>query len=147
MSMIDEHVRATFAGIADILIPDAEGMPAASAVGVHTDTLDRILGLRPDLKDAFLRGIASAAGKDPKAAAQAMNQADAPALSAIGLVASAAYYMSPRVRELIGYPGQERRTFDADAVPEYVSNGMLKVVEDRGPIFRPTPKTVVGGSN
>lgn len=147
MSMIDEHVRATFAGIADILIPDAEGMPAASSVGVHTDVLDRILGLRPDLKDAFMRGIASAAGKDPKAAAQAMNQADALALSAIGLVASAAYYMSPRVRELIGYPGQERRTFDADATPEYVSNGMLKVVEDRGPIFRPTPETVVDGSN
>jgi hypothetical protein len=55
-------------------------------------------------------------------------------------VASAGYYMSPRVRELIGYPGQERRAYDADAAPEYVTNGMLKVVQDRGPIYRPTPK-------
>lgn len=75
-------------------------------------------------------------------AAEALNKEDAAALSAIGLVASAAYYMSPRVRTLIGYPGQERRTYDPDATPEYVANGMLKVVQDRGPIFRPTPSKI-----
>ena len=136
----DRIDRDVFAAIADILIPDAEGMPAASAVGVHEEVLDRILGLRPDLKEAFNRGIAFARGKDARVAAEALNQQDAQALTAIGLIASAGYYMSPRVRDLIGYPGQERRTFDADAVPEYVANGMLKVVQDRGPIYKPTPK-------
>ena len=136
----DRIDRDVFAAIADILIPDAEGMPAASAVGVHEDVLDRILGLRPDLAEAFRRGIAFARGKDARVAAEALNQEDAQALTAIGLIASAGYYMAPRVRDLIGYPGQERRTFDADAVPEYVANGMLKVVQDRGPIFKPTPK-------
>jgi hypothetical protein len=137
---IDDKVRATFSGIADVLIPEAEGMPSASAVGVHKETLDRILQLRADLRDAFFRGIASAHDKDPKSAAAELNASDAAALSAIGLVASAGYYMSPQVRQLIGYPGQEKRTYDADAVPEYVANGMLKVVQDRGPIYRPTPK-------
>jgi hypothetical protein len=136
----DRIDRDIFAAIADILIPDAEGMPAASAVGVHEEVLDRILGLRPDLTEAFRRGIAFARGKDARVAAEALNQEDAQALTAIGLIASAGYYMSPRVRDLIGYPGQERRTFDADAVPEYVTNGMLKVVQDRGPIYKPTPK-------
>jgi hypothetical protein len=136
----DRIDRDIFAAIADILIPDAEGMPAASAVGVHEEVLDRILGLRPDLTEAFRRGIAFARGKDARIAAEALNQEDAQALTAIGLIASAGYYMSPRVRDLIGYPGQERRTFDADAVPEYVTNGMLKVVQDRGPIYKPTPK-------
>jgi hypothetical protein len=140
VTQIDEQVRATFSGIADVLIPEAEGMPAASAVGVHKEMLDRILELRPDLREAFFRGIASARNKNPNSAAEELNAKDAQALSAIGLVASAGYYMSPRVRELIGYPGQERRTFDPDAPPEYVANGMLKVVEDRGPIYRPTPK-------
>ena len=140
MSTIDQQVRSTFCGIADVLIPEAEGMPSASAVGVHTDLyLDRILGLRPDLSEAFFRGISSAVDKAPRAAAEDLNSRDAEALSAIGLVASSAYYMAPRVRELIGYPGQQSVTFDADATPEYVSNGMLKVVEDRGAIFRPTP--------
>ena len=138
MSKVDDDVRTVFSALADILIPDAEGMPAASAVGVHETVLDRILGLRPDLSEAFFRGIATARGKDPRAALEQMNVQDTQALSAIGLIASAAYYMSPGVRSLIGYPGQERRSFDPDSVPEYVANGMLKVVEDRGPIFRAT---------
>lgn len=140
MTQIDQQVRTTFSGIADVLIPEAEGMPAASAVGVHKERLDHILALRPDLREAFFRGIASAHNRDPKSAAEELNAQDAAALSAIGLVASAGYYMSPRVRELIGYPGQEKRTYDAEAIPEYVANGMLKIVQDRGPIYRPTPK-------
>ena len=32
VTQIDDKVRATFSGIADVLIPEAEGMPAASAV-------------------------------------------------------------------------------------------------------------------
>lgn len=140
MSNINDQVRSTFSRIADVLIPEAEGMPSASAIGVQTEMyLDRILGLRPDLSEAFFRGISSSEGKDPKTAAEDLNAHDSEALSAIGLVASSAYYMAPRVRELIGYPGQQSVTFDADAVPEYVANGMLKQVEDRGPIFRPTP--------
>ena len=137
---IDKIDRDTFAAIADILIPEAEGMPSASSVGVHEDVMDRILTLRPDLTEAFQRGIVYARGKDAKVAAESLNQDDAQALSAIGLIASAGYYMAPRVRDLIGYPGQERRTFDPDATPEYVTNGMLKVVQDRGPIYKPTPK-------
>ncbi len=141
MSTIDERVRSTFSGMADVLIPEAEGMPSASAVGVHTEKyLDHILGLRPDISEPFFRGISSAIGKAPRAAVEDLNNHDVDALNAIGLVASSAYYMSPRVRELIGYPGQQSVTYDADATPEYVANGMLKVVEDRGAIFRPTPR-------
>ena len=133
--------RATFAGIADILIPEAEGMPSASQVGVHKAVLDRILSLRPDLVENFLRGVRKAAGKEPRAAANLLNKEDTPALSAIGLVASAGYYMEPRVRQLIGYPGQEKRPGNPDETPEYVTTGMLQQVIDRGPIFKPTPKS------
>ena len=137
---IDDTVRATFRAIADVLIPAAEGMPAASAVGVHGEVLDRILGLRPDLSARFFRGIRATTGQAPEAAAESLNSTDPEALAAIGLVASAAYYMQPRVRELIGYPGQEKRPGNPDETPEYVANGMLQQVIDRGPVFRPTPK-------
>ena len=52
------------------------------------------------------------------------------------------------MRALIGYPGQENRLGDPDATPPYVANGMLKVVTDGGPIFRPTQSntTSVGGA-
>ncbi len=137
---LTEQDRATFAGLADVLIPDAEGMPAASQVGVQGAVLDRILSLRPDLAETFLRGIRAAAGQAAGAAANRLNQEDTAALSAIGLVASAAYYMDPKVRQLIGYPGQESRPGDPDETPAYQANGMLQQVIDRGPVFRPTPK-------
>jgi hypothetical protein len=141
MSMqANEEVRTTFAGIADVLIPEAEGMPSATQVGVRDETMDRLLGLRPDLREAFMRGIRKAMGQDPREAAEALNKNDPEALTAIGLIASAGYYMSDRVRELIGYPGQEKRPGNPDEEPEYVTNGMLQEVIDRGPIYVPTPK-------
>ena len=137
---LDDSLRGTFLALADALIPEAEGMPAASQVGVGGDILERMLALRPDLRDAFTRGLHAAAGKPAAEAAQALNRDDQAALGAIGLVAAAGYYMSPKVRALIGYPGQESRPADPDAAPEYVANGMLQQVIDRGPIFKPTPK-------
>lgn len=135
---LEASVRASFLAIADVLIPAAEGMPAASEVSVG-DYLDRILSLRPDLSEAFFRGARAVVGTPATVAAEALNHDDPQALATIALVASAAYYMSPQVRTLIGYPGQEKRLFDADATPEYVTNGMLQRVIDRGPIYRPTP--------
>ena len=141
MSTLTEQDRATFAAIADVLIPAAEGMPSASQVGVHQAVLDRILALRPDLVENLTRGLRKAAGKDARDAANLLNKEDAAALSAIGLAASAGYYMEPSVRKLIGYPGQESRPGNPDETPAYVTNGMLKQVTDRGPIFKPTPKS------
>jgi hypothetical protein len=116
-------------------------MPSASEMKVHEAMLDHIIALRSDLREDLLRGLAKAAGRDATEAANDLNKTDAAALTAIGLAASAGYYMTPRVRELIGYPGQESRPdADPDAVPEYVRNGMLQQVIDRGPIFKPTPK-------
>ena len=136
VSPISNDERRTFAAIADVLIPAAEGMPAATEVDVHNEVADRLLGLRPDLLEPFKRGCAASVDKEAQTAAEWLNEHDPEALSAIGLIASAAYYMSPRVRELIGYPGQESRPADPDETPEYIANGMLKVVEDRGPIYR-----------
>lgn len=140
MSQIDDTTRKTFAALADVLIPNAEGMPAASEVDVHGTMMDHILDLRPDLRDSFMRGIATAKGRKPGEVLNEMDRSDAAALSAIGLVTLAGYYMTAEVRRLIGYPGQESRPeADPDAVPEYVSNGMLQQVIDRGTIYRPTP--------
>lgn len=140
-SIVTPEQRSTFAGIADYLIPNAEGMPSASEVDVHGAILDRVLMLRTDLQEAFLRGLNACAGAPPAEAANALNRNDPAAMGAVGLVASAAYYMAPRVRDLIGYPGQESRPeSDPDAPLPYVTNGMLQVVIDRGPIFKPTPR-------
>lgn len=137
--ILDNTLRHVFIGIADVLIPAFEKMPSASAAGVGGETLDRILALRDDLKEPFLRGLRAAAGRSPETAARDLNVEDPKALAAIGLVASAAYYMNPEVRQLIGYPGQDRRPIDPNAPHDCLENGLLQPVIDRGSIFRPTP--------
>ncbi len=140
MSVVTEEERKVFKAFSDILIPNAEGMPAASEVGVHEELLDKILALRSELVVAFKRGLAfSTSHTDFRDALEKMNNEDSEAFGAISLVASAGYYMTPKVRQLIGYPGQEKRPPDPDEEPEYLANGMLQVVLDRGLIFRKTP--------
>ena len=137
-TMIDEDLRQTFAAVADVLIPAYKEMPAASETGVAGATLDRILELRDDLTEPFLRGLRGIAGKDPVTAARSLNDSDPKALAAIGLIASAAYYMNPGVRQEIGYPGQDRSPIDPSAPPDYLADNLLQPVIDRGPIYRAT---------
>ena len=137
--LFDDRLRARFMALADVLIPDAEGMPSASQAGIGGEVLDRAMALRPDLMEDIVRGLERIDEAAPDGSARALYEQDQKAFAAIGLLAAGCYYMIPRVRELVGYPGQERRTYDPDAVPEYVTNGTLQKVIDRGPIYRPTP--------
>ncbi len=132
--------RARFAAIADHLIPEAEGMPAASAVEVQNAGLDHVLSLRPELADSVLRGLRSGGEEDGGAAAERLNREDPDAMGAIGLVASAAYYMHPEVRRRLGYPGQVQRPVTPAEEDDFRKGGLLQAVIDRGPIYRPTPE-------
>lgn len=137
---ITAQERETFAKVADFLIPAYKRMPAATEVGVHQELLDSVLGFRPDLMEAFRRGLTQLAGKSAREGANLLYQEDRAAFDAISLAASAGYYMSPRVRELIGYPGQENVPYDPHETPGYLTDGQLEHVVRRGPIYRPTPR-------
>lgn len=139
MSPLSETDRENFMAIADFLIPEGEGMPSASQVGVHDELIDRVLAVRVDLIEPLLRGVRAIAGLGGEVGANQLNENDAEAFHAISLAASAGYYMCPRVRQLIGYPGQESRPFDPDKTVDYLDDGLLQPVIDRGPIYRPTP--------
>jgi hypothetical protein len=136
---LTDDQRITFRNLAAVLIPATATMPSAAEVGLHGTVIDNLLDHRPDLRERFLRGLDACRGQDPNLAARSLNDQDPTALAAIGLLASAAYYMDAKVRDLIGYPGQSARPFDVQATPAYISNGQLQRVIDRGPIFRPTP--------
>ena len=138
-SRLSAEERATFAGLADLLIPRHGRMPAAPEVGAHEALLDRVLGHRPDIVDDLLRGLAAAEGAEPGEAANRLSQSDAAAFNAVTLAASAAYYMCDEVRALIGYPGQEKAPYDPHETPVYLTNGMIERIVLRGPIYRPTP--------
>lgn len=138
MAQFTEDNRATFAALADFLIPEYNGKPSASSVGVHQDMLDEVLRIRPDLEDGFRRAVEFCTGKDVSEALNALTREDNPAFEALTLVATGGYMMTDEARAAIGYPGQDASPYDPHLTPEYVTNGMLDRVVKRGPIFRDT---------
>lgn len=138
--MLSDNDRKVFAVIADIIIPAWESKPAASAVGVQDQLLDTVLRVRPDLSDGVMKAISFCKERDPSEALNALYRQDRTSFDAFLLAATGGYYMSPKVREVIGYPGQESPPYDAHATPEYLVDGTLERVSRRGPQYVPTPR-------
>ena len=126
--------RETLAGLADALIPAAEGMPSASEAGATQNLLDEVLVARADLEEPLREIAATARGRDP-AVEVARLESEAPELfEALTTAVAGGYFISPEVRDRLGYPGQQAKKLEDDFDQE-----LLQPVIDRGPIFRPTP--------
>lgn len=136
---LDVEQRATLAALADVLVPAAVGMPAASEVGVPTKWIDRALGARPDLRTDLDRVLDRARGRDAAEALRLLDEEDAPGIAALGTLVTGAYYLHPKIRKLIGYPGQKQAPALVDESDYYLRDGILDSVRERGPIHRPTP--------
>ncbi len=135
----DEARAGTFLAIADFLIPAYESMPAFSSVSSWQDAVSA-LDFRPDLKEAFYRGLdAGDRAAGPEASLEALHEDDAAAFDAVSTLVITTYYMNPKVRDLIGYPGQENVTYDPHDTQSYLTDGSLSQVIARGRRYRPTP--------
>jgi hypothetical protein len=131
---LTDDERATFAAIADHLIPAAHGMPSAADV-VTGDRLRFVLRSRPDLGEPLRAALRSELGDD--VAQRLATLADEPTnLSALQLTIVAGYYTEKRVRELIGYPGQEALELRSWELPAYLEEGLIDAVLARGPVWR-----------
>jgi choline dehydrogenase-like flavoprotein len=116
--MLSAEARAAFAALADELIPGTDEMPKPSEIGAQERWLDRALAARPDLAAPLERALA--AGRD----ARSIAEEDKDAFGAVAALAEGAYYMHPRVRKRIGYPGQ-KPTPPAPDEAEYYLEGLL----------------------
>ncbi len=136
--MLSEDQRTALCAVADRLIPASAKMPSFSASGAQRVELDRVLELRPEVLPALLAALDLVAGADAgdEALEAWLHRTDPAALAVIAQVASSAYYLSPDIRKLIGYPGQVQRPVADDEEADY--EDLLQAVVDRGPIFRPT---------
>ena len=65
--------RETFFALADVLIPAAHDMPAASEAGSVEKWLGRALAARPDLAPALVELLDEARGRDPEAEARRLH--------------------------------------------------------------------------
>ncbi|WP_340537769.1 hypothetical protein [Nocardioides sp. GXZ039] len=130
------QVRTWLAAVADVLIPASDDMPSASEVDVQGRQLDIVLGARPDLTAAVVRAHELAGDSTPEAVLDLLAGSDPEALDAVRMVVAGGYYIHPDVRSRLGYTGQEPRQVRVDVVPDYIEDGLLERVMERGPIFR-----------
>jgi hypothetical protein len=132
--------RTTFAGLADVLVPSAGRMPSASEIGVHERWIDKAIAARPDLADPLAALLAVAADRDPEVEVKRLRAEEEERFGLLLLVVTAAYYLSPKVKRLIGYPGQRPVEVFGDQAEHDLRDGILDSVIARGPIWRPTPE-------
>ena len=133
----DASERFLLANLADVLIPAGHGLPSASEAGVAHEGLDQVLAVRPDLADGLRKILAQAKDQDaPSFVAELQTKAPA-SFGILAELVPGAYFLNPRVRTALGYDGQSARAIDTR--PDYLEDGLIQSVIDRGPIFRPTP--------
>jgi len=133
----DANERAVLAGLADILIPASEGFPSASEAGVAAEGLEQVLSFRPDLLPELKTLLAAAQGRPPAEVVAELQKNDPARFGLLTELVPGAYFLNPRVRAKIGYNGQEPRPINPR--PDYLDDGLLQSVIERGLIYRPTP--------
>jgi hypothetical protein len=133
---LDVRKRAWLISLADILIPAAEDMPAASSVEGYERILGKVLEIRPDLADGVRAVVAMGQDDEPAKALSELEARERDAFDALGLALATAYYQSPDVRRRLGYPGQVATPIDPDATPDYEAGDLLGPVRAREPFFR-----------
>ena len=134
------HLRARLVRIADGLIPGTEEMPAPGSLDIGGRRLDLALASRPDLAEGLRRALEAAGDHDdPIAWVGRLATSDPAAHEAVVTVVIASYYLHPKVQQRLGYPGQTGEAVHIDAYPDFIYEGQLERVLERGAIYRPTP--------
>ena len=129
--------RATLARLADILVAEGLGLPAASAVGVADGLLDRCLDAAPSLAAPLTALLDEAPAEGLDAFVRRLEAERSDDFAVLSTAVVGAYYLSDEVRRLIGYPGQQPSPMSAAAEPDYLD--MLERVHTRHPGYRDCP--------
>ncbi len=144
MTVLDDRIEVDvvrLVALGDVMLPAAHGMPAVSEVKAVESYLAQVLDWRHDLREPLARAVAAL---DPSSFTidrlATLHEEDEAAYVALTTAVAACYYLSPVVRELIGYPGQVAKTYDPYAYTEWVAEGLLDPVVERGPIWREAPE-------
>jgi hypothetical protein len=136
---ISGQARARLRELADGMIPAAHDMPSAGEVGVAERQLDTVLAARPDLAAPLTRALELAEGSDWEGRLAAVEAADPEAYDALLLTVVSAYYIHPRVRRLLRYDGQVPVEVRPEIIPNYVEEGLMEPLLERGPAYREVP--------
>lgn len=128
--------REALRGLVDVLFPAGGDMPGGLEVDVHGRWFDRAMAARPDLVPELVRVLDGARGVDPQAEIMRLQKEDKAGFSTLALVVAGAYYMGPKVRKRLSYPGPKADPPYPDESDYWLRDGVLDPVKARGPIFR-----------
>jgi hypothetical protein len=136
-ALTDEE-SASLLRIADCLIPAAGPNPRASDAENYATYLQLALAARADVFDAVLKAVhslAEVADSDLRVALKTMWAEDKFTFDPLSSIVAGAYFMTPQVKELIGYPGQHRDPAGLEDAANELETGILDSVIERGPIY------------
>ncbi len=124
--------------IADTLIPESGPNPKASDASEFGAYLQLALAARADVFDAVLKAVQELAGvadEDLYGALKQMSADDKFTFDPLSSIVAGAYFMTPQVKDLIGYPGQRRDPAGLEDAANELGTGILEPVLERGFIY------------
>lgn len=137
--VLEVEQRKALAAVAEVLIPGGEGMPSARAADVSKKWVDRVLEVRPDLYEPLVSGLSMLGDRDTAVELEGLRTGNRDVFNTLTLVVAGAYFLNPRVKKAMHYPGPKRTPALQDEAELYLEDGILDRVIGRGPIYRPTP--------
>jgi hypothetical protein len=78
----------------------------------------------------------AADGQDPAAFLATLEATEATRLETLQLLVAGAYFMSPRTRKVLGYPGQKQDPVAPGEAEYYRPDELLAQVRARGSVYR-----------
>jgi hypothetical protein len=135
---LNEDELATLLRVADCLIPAAGPNPKASDAENYPKYLDLALAARGDAFANVIAAIAKlsdVATEDLRQTLKDMWATDKATFDPLSAILAGAYFMTPQVMALIGYPGQHRDPAGLEDAANELETGILDPVLERGRIY------------
>jgi hypothetical protein len=124
--------------VADVLVPPNGTMPALRDVDPDSRWLACALAARPDLAVDLGRALAAVDAGEVPGSVRALYASSPDDFDVLAAVVTGTYFLTPRVRQLIGYPGQARKPPRLDDAADQLED-LLEQAMNRPSFYRPAP--------
>jgi hypothetical protein len=139
MSTLSDLHRSALLDIADVLIPATDTMPALRDADPTGEWLDRACRARSDLVDGLCLVLDDLAGGDLASVLRSMHADKRSTFDVLATFVAGTYYMVPKIRELIGYPGQLRSPAPLELAADELSDGVFAIAMNYSGTYRRPP--------
>jgi hypothetical protein len=137
MTALTDSQRAVLLDLADVLIPETDTMPSLRLADPDGEWFERACRARADLIDELLTILDELAGTDLSSALVSLHCQQRHQFDVLATFVAGTYYLIPRIRELIGYPGQVRAPAPLDLAADELSDEIFEGAMNYPGSYRP----------